>query len=94
MPRPRQRVRLESGLKLDLNKLLRDAQVKRGQLGRGTYSWRRGRKLGARTSGIARERAMAERAKKIGAALSTLAFRRADFHRPTVFFDSKFLEPI
>jgi hypothetical protein len=42
MPRPRQRVRLESGLKLDLNKLMRDGHVKRGQLGRGTISWSRG----------------------------------------------------
>jgi hypothetical protein len=41
MARPRQRVRLESGLKLDLNMLLRDGQVKRGQLGRGTISWSR-----------------------------------------------------
>ncbi len=42
MARPRKRVRLEAGLKLDLNALLRDGRVKRGQSGRWTISWSRG----------------------------------------------------
>src|SRR5208283_2211916 len=42
MPRSRERVRLEAGLKIDLNVLLCDGRVKRGQSGRGTISWSRG----------------------------------------------------
>jgi hypothetical protein len=41
MPRPRERVRLEDGLKLDLNKLLRDGFAKRGELRGGLIHWRR-----------------------------------------------------
>jgi hypothetical protein len=43
MPRPRQRVRLEDGLKLDLimNKLIRDGFAKWGELRRGLIHWRR-----------------------------------------------------
>ncbi len=41
MSRPRERVQLEDGLKLDLNKLMRDGLMKRGQLRRGTITWSR-----------------------------------------------------
>ena len=38
MSRPRKRVRLEAGPKLDLNEILRRSRLKPGQLGRGTCS--------------------------------------------------------
>lgn len=41
MARWRERVRLESGLKLDLNKLMRDGSVKRGELTRRATVWTR-----------------------------------------------------
>ena len=39
MPRPRKRVRLEAGPKLDLNHVLRRERLKSGELGRGPISW-------------------------------------------------------
>jgi hypothetical protein len=41
MARSRKRVRLEDGLKLDINKLMRNGVVKLGELRRGTISWSR-----------------------------------------------------
>jgi hypothetical protein len=40
MSRPRKRVRLEDGLKLDINGLIRDGAAKTGELRRRTISWR------------------------------------------------------
>ncbi len=39
MPRPRKRVRLEAGPKLDLNHVLRRERLKSGDSGRGPISW-------------------------------------------------------
>lgn len=41
MPRPRERVRLENGLKLNVNKLMRDGCAKSGELRRRSISWTR-----------------------------------------------------
>jgi hypothetical protein len=43
MARPRERVRLEDGLKLDLNCLIRDGGAKTGELRHRSISWRRAR---------------------------------------------------
>jgi hypothetical protein len=42
MARSRVRVRLEDGLKLDLNRLFRDGVAKRGEVRRGVIRWHRG----------------------------------------------------
>jgi hypothetical protein len=42
MGRWRYRVRLEDGLKLDLNRLFRDELAKRGDVRRAVITWRRG----------------------------------------------------
>jgi hypothetical protein len=41
MPRGRERIRLEDGLKLDLNKLMRDGFAKRGEFRRRLIDWHR-----------------------------------------------------
>ena len=74
MARPRQRVRLESGLKLDLNKLLRDGQLKRGQSRHATISWSRG---GASVADGSLEVCLPSRVARLGRAQSWFA-RSAD----------------